>query len=495
MKGSITFLVVFLLMLANTITQAQKNNAPNYKALQSRPLYKSLQQTLERLSRTETDREEASLAGKQGVEMDPIRQQCRVAISGIRNLQTQIAKLLSQTYERRPSQRDKNSWTVRELESLGRNLKVQLARAYRNQALCYPATSADHVNALSLALEQISQIASQPIDEQSVWQARLEQIVCLRLSKKHAQATKLVEHWLSLSPPATVESQLEREKIYLELDAGNLTFALAHQDLTLLNYAAARLYASGKLNESVATYDRIATLQAAQNRTEQQFQALKTSAAIVREQEQLVAALSRFRQLAQQHPQHDEAASVHLIAIGIAAQLVRKSAPEERNERFERYLVLLKEHLLQWPEQPSAKRAQRWLEQAQHLEVQRNQARTLATQGERAQALAIYRNLLQGAPNDAQLVETYAELLSKSADKSELREALRVWLSLEKRSKPGGPRWWRGRRARLTLLDSLGERGQAKKLRQLTKILYSEKQASPTPKSGEPRPQTGEPRP
>ncbi|NOZ41281.1 MAG: hypothetical protein GXP24_13800 [Planctomycetes bacterium] len=442
--------------------------ATDLYAQQSRPLYQATQQALDTLSRAEIARENS----KRGHSLETVRKQFRLAILQIREIEGKLADLLRQAYQQKPSQRDKDDWTVRELESLARNLKLQLARAYRNQALCYPVASPDRINALSLALEQLPEIITLPLNDASVWQARLEQIVCLRLLKKHSQATKLIERWQSASPPANIASRLANEKIYLDLESGNLTYALAHKDPALLRYAAASLYSRGELVEAVATYDRIATLEAAQGHANRKFQALKTAAAIVRERKRPGEALVRFRKLALQKPPHDEDASVHLIAIGIAAELARDATAEGRGETFDQYVILLKEHLQQWPKAPSARKVQLWLTRSELPEIDRQRAQKLANQGNRRQALALYRKLITDAPNDAKLLETYAQLLATGKDKTELQEALRVWQTLEKRSKPGGPRWWRGRRARLALLDSLGEGGQAKKLRQLTKILY-----------------------
>ncbi len=447
----------------------------------SRPLYQATQQALDTLARAEIAREE----GKQGGQLQVVRGQFRLAISQFRKIEKKLAILLQEAYQQKPSQRDKNDWTVRELESLARHLKVQLARAYRNQALCYADRSADRMNALHLALEPLRDVVMLQLDDASVWQARVEQIVCLRLLKKHAQAAKLIEHWLGASPPAHIASRLASEKIHLDLDAGNLTYALTHDDTKLLNYAAASLFGSGKLNKAVATYDRIAALEAAQGHTNRQFQALKTAAAIVRESKQPVAAIARFRGLALQHLQHGETVSVHLIAIGLAAELVRSSTPDERSERFEFYRTLLKEHLQHWPKAPTAKKVRQWLARTELPEIEKKRAQSLAIQGDRQQALTLYRQLAEAAPNDAKLLETYAELLAQGTEQSEVREALRNWQILEKRSKPGGPRWWRGRRARLALLERLGEGEQAKQLQQLTKILYPENLANPDRKGRE----------
>lgn len=537
-------------LFAATHLFAQQAIPPSQSELKSRPLYHAIQTSLNLLSRTELAREEANLLDNEDQELDQVREQCRTILAQFFAIDAQLDQLLLQSYQQKPSERDKNSWTLSELESLSRNLKVQLARAYRNQALCYPDNSVDRVNSLSLALEQLPNLITQPLDETSVWQARIEQIVCLRLLKNHSEARKQIERWRKASPPEAVASRLLGETLRLDLGVDDmdramktmdaiqneqakittvvpetddailetllaarklatpklarslaqqaleqlqhiakahgpywkrraefrLGLALAEQpdsdDLRLLNYTAASLYAAGKQSEAVATYDRIASLLSDRGLADRQFQASKTAAAIVREVKQPALALTRFRKLALQNPQHDEAPSMHLTAIGLAAELAREATPTERAVQFERYLTLLQEHLQQWPEQSSTQQVKQWLARTELPKLERDRAQTLAALGDRQRAMQLYRKLIQDTPNDGELSEAYAKLLSEETNEAELREALKLWQQIERRSKPGGPRWWRGRRARLRLLEQLGEGEQAKKLQQLTKILY-----------------------
>jgi tetratricopeptide (TPR) repeat protein len=446
-----------------------------------RPLAEATQQVLDRLARAEVAREDGKRGQQFEVVREELREKFRAVISQIREIEKELAVLLRRAYRQKPSELGEKDWTVRELESLARNLKVQLARAYRNQALCYAAGSPDYVNALSLALKQLPNVVSQPLDEASVWQARVEQVVCLRLLKKHDEAKQQIERWQKLSPPKEIAARLANELRTLEIESGNLTSALDQHYPKLLNYAAARLYSTGKLDESVTVYDRIAALHAARRDAERRFQARKTAAAIVREMKRPEMALVRFRELALQDPRHGEDASVHLVAVGLAVELARGAKLEERRQAFDLYRTLLEEHLQHWPKAASAKKVEQWLARTENPEIERERVQTLATHGDRQQALTLYRKLVADSPEDARLLEAYAKLLAAGTEPTELREALRQWHRLETKSKPGGQRWWRGRRARLELLEQLGEGGQAKKLRQLTEILYAEKPGEPRP--------------
>ncbi len=111
--------------------------------------------------------------------------------------------------------------------------------------------------------------------------------------------------------------------------------------------------------------------------------------------------------------------------------------------------------------------------------------------GERMPALAAYRQWMQQRPEDGAAQEACAALLGKGLDpkatlepesqsgqldpaqaRADGQQALRLWQQIERRSKPGGPRWRRARQARIGLLEQLGHHEQSQKLQQLTRILY-----------------------
>lgn len=537
-------IAMFICLLIANASPGQTEEAN----VSSRPLFREIQKALDAVSRAELVREGATLTGQPSPQLDKARKLCRNAITGLRQLETKLAQLLRETYATRPSQRQKNAWSTRELESLTRNLQVQLARAYRNQALCYAAGSIDRLNSLSLALERLPEIVTQPIDDSSVWRARVEQVACLRLLNKLADAQQLAAKWLDSSPPKTFAARLQSEQIRLalasqasdqalklvdtitanpqrsrlaELDDAILAALLAAQDLAdpeqstrlikrataqlsriaelhgpywqrraqfrfgqamqsrmdsddpqLLTYAAASLYAVAKYDQAVAAYDRIATLHQTNGDHDEQFSARSTAAAIVQEQQQTSEARKRFRQLALDHPAHEQAADMHLVAVGLAAKELRQAPAADRAEVFDLYRELVNEHLRLWPDGSTAKQAKAWQQRMQTPALNQQQARRLAERGQREPALSLYRQLAAESPEDLAIQEELATLLAEGNEKVDWREALPLWQQIEKRSKPGSQRWWRGRRARLTLLEQLGEGEQAKQLRQLTEILY-----------------------
>ena len=80
--------------------------------------------------------------------------------------------------------------TPEELVSLQNNVQFQLARAFRNRALCYPPRSADRVAALNQAIQQLGKPLQQLAqDDLLAWEIRIDQVTCLRLLENLAPAT------------------------------------------------------------------------------------------------------------------------------------------------------------------------------------------------------------------------------------------------------------------------------------------------------------------
>jgi hypothetical protein len=104
--------------------------------------------------------------------------------------------------------------------------------------------------------------------------------------------------------------------------------------------------------------------------------------------------------------------------------------------------------------------------------LDRHRAAALAAVGDRDAALAQYATLAAQRSNDGQIHEDYATLLAEGNSADVLRAALREWQEVEEHSRRGGPRWIRARQARIQLLDRLGERQEAARLLQLTRLLY-----------------------
>ena len=112
------------------------------------------------------------------------------------------------------------------------------------------------------------------------------------------------------------------------------------------------------------------------------------------------------------------------------------------------------------------------LSESTGAEIDTFRAAALAAAGDRPGALALYKQLVAQSPDDGDLHEQHARLLSESDDIAELRTALASWHKVERRSRRGGPRWRRARQARIELLHQVGEPAEGEKLQRLTRLLY-----------------------
>jgi len=436
----------------------------------------------------------------------------RSLITELQAIDQQSEKLLRSTYKKSASAARASGWTQTELESLRRNLALQMARTYRNQALCFPTGSPDSLNSLNLALQAIANLTKSDLNEDAIWLARLEQLACLRLLKHFSEARKLLEQWNTIEPSTAIVARLQQEVSNLDLAEDKLD-SMPNENIDPTIRIASSLFAEGKHQQAIEAYDQAAKKFETEGDESQQFEAAQTAAAITRATGKHQSASKRFRRLALDQPNHSEAAAAHLVSVGLAASLSREAKAVSRPALIQHYVLLLEEHLQHWPQSQQADTVRLWLgrywmsqkewsstwevstvgslsseqvlrviettrrndkglEDKTSLPLDLLQADALAALGKRDQALAIYQKLLETYSERGDLHESYGLLLSESKEKVHLRLALQVWLRIEKQSKPAGPRWLRARQARLELLKQLGKGEQAEKLYQLTKLLY-----------------------
>jgi len=119
------------------------------------------------------------------------------------------------------------------------------------------------------------------------------------------------------------------------------------------------------------------------------------------------------------------------------------------------------------------------LDASQFAQLGKYRAAALAAVGDRAAALTQYARLAEQTPNDGDVQEQFALLLGDTDLPEELRQALGRWQDVEKRSKPGGDRWRRARRARITVLRQLNEQAKANQLEGIARSLYPDWETQP----------------
>jgi tetratricopeptide (TPR) repeat protein len=200
-----------------------------------------LQDALTWLARGELARQEAEVAVGRVERIDDAKRTLREAIRRLRAAGEIVAVLQRR---RRPGDPvDEREPTTAQLHALDRSIRYQLARAYRNQALCYPEQSADRINSLTQALEQLGPLADLPVADDLIWRARAERVVCYRLLGDVGRATHYLAALVEGGPPPSYALRAQAEKIRLLLDRKLLPQALAETDKgrTLSGVAAAEL--------------------------------------------------------------------------------------------------------------------------------------------------------------------------------------------------------------------------------------------------------------
>ncbi len=111
--------------------------------------------------------------------------------------------------------------------TLGEKIQYQLARALRNQALCYPAESPDRANSLTQAVKLLDVLARLDPDRPLAYPSRVDQIACYRLLQDFDTARQKLAALLAQKPSAAILLRARAEEIRLALATGQLSAAVA----------------------------------------------------------------------------------------------------------------------------------------------------------------------------------------------------------------------------------------------------------------------------
>ena len=138
-----------------------------------------VQDALTVLARGELSRMESEVSSQPEAALTSARDTLREATNALTKIDRDISEAIS-NQRRNPLRPDDLS--AEELTSLQNHVRFQLARAYKNQALCFPADSSDRTASLTAAIDGLEQPLLQLAPGQSLYvDLRLEQIACLRL--------------------------------------------------------------------------------------------------------------------------------------------------------------------------------------------------------------------------------------------------------------------------------------------------------------------------
>ena len=105
--------------------------------------------------------------------------------------------------------------TTTELQSLGRNIDFQAARAQISAALSFAAGTTDRADALTQALARLDSLAASTSADEIVWQARLDRVRCRRLLGQIPAATEEAAQLARQPLPAALRLPLATEQARL----------------------------------------------------------------------------------------------------------------------------------------------------------------------------------------------------------------------------------------------------------------------------------------
>jgi hypothetical protein len=184
-----------------------------------------LQEALIVLARAELARQESEVAADAEQSLAAAREQIREAARLLEELEKDLEREIPRRLNARAAE---GELTSDELSSLLDNVRFQLARAYRNQALTYEAHSADRVNSLSQAARRLSEVRQSAGEGTELyWSSRLGLAVCDRLLERLPEAAQQLEALKSQNLPLAVLLEARAERARLALAAGQLEQALA----------------------------------------------------------------------------------------------------------------------------------------------------------------------------------------------------------------------------------------------------------------------------
>jgi hypothetical protein len=183
-----------------------------------------VQDALTTLAAGELARWESEVAAVPDAAREEARTSIRQAARALEELDQQLTRALA---EQASSTAERESLAEDELFALQNHVRFQLARALRNQALCYPPDSDDRIAALNSAIAQLGRTLRQlqPTDLLAL-QVYLDLATCQRLLGDLAAARAALDGPLSDSAPEPIRLRAAAETAELALAAGQPQQAL-----------------------------------------------------------------------------------------------------------------------------------------------------------------------------------------------------------------------------------------------------------------------------
>lgn len=184
-----------------------------------------VQDALTVLTRGGLHRQEAEVVFDPAPALESAKSTIREAVGLLEKLDEELAREIPLRHRRtlKPGE-----LTADELISLHHNVQYQLARAYRNRALCYPNGSDDRIAALTQANDQLRKpLLQTTADDPLVYRIRIDLALCCRLLGSFDAAQQVLDTIERGQPTPSARLHARAEAARLRLDRGHPREALA----------------------------------------------------------------------------------------------------------------------------------------------------------------------------------------------------------------------------------------------------------------------------
>ncbi|MGE0755807.1 MAG: hypothetical protein AB7F89_11705 [Pirellulaceae bacterium] len=183
------------------------------------------QAALGTLARGELARAESDVAPARDAALEEARLTIRQATRLLEQLEQDLAEAIPASRRANPADAA-TELSPDELLKLQTHVLYELARAFRNQALCYPASSPDRVAALTQSLAPLERLNQHvALDDDLARQVTVARAECHRLLKDFPAAISELEALQGEGVPAPIRLRARAETIRTHLDRGDLAAA------------------------------------------------------------------------------------------------------------------------------------------------------------------------------------------------------------------------------------------------------------------------------
>lgn len=212
--------------------------ASRFPEANPRKVLVELQGALVALSQGELARQEAEANNAAPDGYATAQQLLREATAALESLEKKLTQLIAQ----RRGAPGPGELSADELFALQQNTRFQLARARRNQAICYPPQSNDRIAALGQAVEQLAKLRTQLAeDEPLAYRVKIDQGSALRELGNYPEATKvlssLLDERLPLATRQAAQAELARVALATRRAREALQFLMTGRPATGSNSA------------------------------------------------------------------------------------------------------------------------------------------------------------------------------------------------------------------------------------------------------------------